>query len=267
MRTIRLIGASLAAMAALGTGIATTASAAPDTTPPSLKLPPHPDYIVGTTVGTVGGWTEFFFPGDVPQLARWTASDAGSGICGYAIDSQDVIGDPEPAKPFYATNSTTGELTITAGNVDSSGSRARYLIKAYDCAGNVTTKPVSALDIAVLKDIGPTIVSGWTRSSCTCALGGSTLRTSTRNAALRATVTGAGKHVALAMAKGPARGRAAVYFDGVLQKTIDTYASSNKNRIVMWQRSLPSGTHTVKVVNLATSGRPRIDVDAFMGNS
>ncbi|HET7396982.1 MAG TPA: hypothetical protein VFJ94_00535 [Intrasporangium sp.] len=32
----------------------------------------------------------------------------------------------------------------------------------------------------------------------------------------------------------------------------------------MWQASLSAGTHTVKLTNKGTAGRPRIDVDAVM---
>jgi hypothetical protein len=269
MRRLGLFNASLAVVAALAgsVGVPSVASAGSDTTPPTLNLPAHPAYVVGTTVGTAGeAAVDFIFQGDVPQVARWTASDAGSGICGYAVDSQDVVGDPEPFKPFYATSSTTSGFSYGAGNYDSSGSVAGYHIKAYDCAGNVTSGFTSALDVNVLKDVGGTTLNGWSKTTCSCALGGSMMRTSTRNAAVDASVAGTGKHVALIMAKGPARGKAAVYFDGAYQKTVDTYATANKNRVVMWERSLPPGAHTVKVVNLATSGRARVDVDAFMGN-
>ena len=72
-------------------------------------------------------------------------------------------------------------------------------------------------------------------------------------------------HVALVMAKGPARGKAAIYFDGGYVTTVDTYASVNTNRVVMWDKGLTgTANHTIKVVNLATSGRPRIDVDAYI---
>lgn len=32
-----------------------------------------------------------------------------------------------------------------------------------------------------------------------------------------------------------------------------------------WDKYLTAGTHTVRIVNQATAGRPRIDVDAYMG--
>jgi hypothetical protein len=66
-------------------------------------------------------------------------------------------------------------------------------------------------------------------------------------------------------AKGPARGKAKIYDDGVYVKTIDAYASANTNRVLRWDKRISgSSNHTIKVVNLATPGRPRIDVDGYV---
>jgi len=52
--------------------------------------------------------------------------------------------------------------------------------------------------------------------------------------------------------------------DGVLQATVDTYRSSTQYRSVVWRQAYPSTvTKTIRVVALATSGRPRVDLDAF----
>ena len=45
---------------------------------------------------------------------------------------------------------------------------------------------------------------------------------------------------------------------------MSTYAASAKHRVIVWQKSLSVGTHTLKLTNAGTSGRPRIDVDAIM---
>jgi hypothetical protein len=77
-------------------------------------------------------------------------------------------------------------------------------------------------------------------------------------------VTAAGEHRDLMMATGPARGRADIYLDGVRRATIDTYAPTNGNRVYVWDSgSLSKGSHVIKVVNRATPGRPRIDINAM----
>ena len=74
-----------------------------------------------------------------------------------------------------------------------------------------------------------------------------------------------GHAIALVGSKGPGRGKARVYVDGVLAKTVDFYRSTAVHRQVVFTRSwATAGPHTLKVVVLGTTGRPRVDVDAFV---
>jgi hypothetical protein len=53
--------------------------------------------------------------------------------------------------------------------------------------------------------------------------------------------------------------------DGVLVRTIDTYRRSSAARQVMFTRSWGvSSRHTIRLVVLGTSGRPRVDFDALL---
>lgn len=260
----------VAIISALGaaTVLAGPAVAAPDTTGPVVTLPTYSSYVVGSTVEnpTDTGDGSYIFSAEGAQFSsRWTAHDA-SGICGYSVDQVWLIDGVEPMTPFYATTSTTGEVRYNENGWSSSSARTGFNVNATDCAGNTSTTFTRAVGPTVLADVGKTTVGGWRQTFCACAIGSSTLNTSTRGASLSTQVAGAGKPVALVMAKGPARGKAAVYLDGVLVRTVDTYAPVNTNRVVVWSTTLVgSGTHTLKVVNLATSGRPRIDVDALLG--
>ena len=78
-------------------------------------------------------------------------------------------------------------------------------------------------------------------------------------------VVNEGDQVALVMALGPGRGRASIRIDGTWLTNIDTFAAVNTNRVVVFRR-MPAGTHTLTIVNQATPGRPRIDLDAVMTN-
>jgi hypothetical protein len=171
----------------------------------------------------------------------------------------------EPTDAYVGSFSTTGHIDYGNGDSDSSGSLGGFALWVHDCAGNKQQQRMAADLVRLVQDVGPTLGSGWSRTTCACAIGGSMLRTSTKNVSLTIKASGAGKHLAVVMAKGPARGKAAIYYDGAYVKTIDTYASVNTNRVVMWDKAMSgTSTHTVKVVNLATSGRPRIDVDALL---
>ena len=66
-------------------------------------------------------------------------------------------------------------------------------------------------------------------------------------------------------ARATTRGKVKVYVDGVLQATVDTYRSSTQYRSVVWRQAYSSTvTKTIRIVVLATSGRPRVDLDAFV---
>ena len=45
---------------------------------------------------------------------------------------------------------------------------------------------------------------------------------------------------------------------------MDTFDSARAHRQIVWETGLSSGTHTIKVVNLATPGHPRIDIDGVV---
>ena len=67
------------------------------------------------------------------------------------------------------------------------------------------------------------------------------------------------------MPYGPRRGRAQIWLDGTLAGTVDTYRSTLAVRRIVFTRSwTASATHVVKVVVLGTSGRSRVDLDAFL---
>jgi len=261
-------------LAALGCFAVATGSAVPgaqgaaDTTGPSLTVPARSAYVVGQITDDpffVDGELWFADRGAYRQFT-WKASDP-SGICRYTVDEFHNVEGWYYATQRTTTHSTTGTYTYKNDDYENSDDMGQVKVNAYDCAGNRTSAIRPTNYIRIDHDYGPTVPAQWARTSCACAIGDSMLRTSTKNASLSTVVNGQGRkeHVALVMAKGPARGKAAIYFDGTRVKTVDTYAEKNTNRVVMWDKELTgTGDHTVKVVNLATPGRPRIDIDAYL---
>ena len=62
-----------------------------------------------------------------------------------------------------------------------------------------------------------------------------------------------------------AHGSAKVYVDGVLKATINTQSSAARNRVIAYKFEwATAGAHTLRIVNVATSGHPRISVDGFV---
>jgi hypothetical protein len=86
-------------------------------------------------------------------------------------------------------------------------------------------------------------------------------KTAGASASYRAT----GRAYAVVTTKGPTRGKARIYVNGVLKATVDLYSPTSKYRVQVWtKRYGTSVARTIKVVVLGTSGRPRVDVDAFV---
>jgi hypothetical protein len=106
----------------------------------------------------------------------------------------------------------------------------------------------------------------WLERNCKCWLGGTDIRTFQKWARVEFTVTAdEGQVIAVIMPMAPNRGEAKIKLDGVNQGRIDTYSPVKRNRVVMWQTPpLSAGVHTLSVINLATPGHARIDVDAFV---
>jgi hypothetical protein len=65
-----------------------------------------------------------------------------------------------------------------------------------------------------------------------------------------------------------AHGSARVYVDGVLKATVNTRSSPRLTRVIASTFEWASdGAHTLKIVNAASGGHPRIDVDGFLTQS
>jgi hypothetical protein len=81
----------------------------------------------------------------------------------------------------------------------------------------------------------------------------------------RATLAFNGRSVSWIAMRGPKRGKARVFIDGVLATTVDLYASSNQYRRVVFSKSwTQAGPHSIEIRVLGTSGRPRVDLDALV---
>ena len=110
--------------------------------------------------------------------------------------------------------------------------------------------------------------AGWATATCGCWSDGSVTTTSEKGAT--ATITFAGGrssdlHVGLVMHRGPARGRFRVLVNGTRVATVNTHAPTNQPRMVVWQRAIKV-TDTVTIVNLASRGHGRIDLDGVLTN-
>ena len=140
-------------------------------------------------------------------------------------------------------------------------------LRARDAAGNWSpgwrARPF-ALVLSRTTEPDPRAVGGWTRYDRSSMSGGTSLY-SPHPERRRSRVRSPGRAIALVGSKSPARGKAKVYIDGVLVATVDFRRSSRGPPPGRVHPLLGDGRpHTLKVVVLGTSGRPRVDVDAFV---
>jgi Transglycosylase-like domain len=86
-----------------------------------------------------------------------------------------------------------------------------------------------------------------------------------KRAGQTATFRFTGSQVAWNGPKGPTRGKAKVYLDGMYLKTVDLYAPRFDARNRIFTRSFAdSGAHTLTIKVLGTRGRPVVSIDEFV---
>jgi hypothetical protein len=201
----------------------------------------------------------------VPLRISWEAAtdaEPSSGIDEYQVQARTRVGGDWRS---WRTVDRTDKLAVT--HRLSPGTH-QFRVRARDGAGNRSAwRNGSPL---VLKDPqgGSAITFGrtWSRARGDEFFDGST-RYAPRTRST-ATHTFTGSQVAWVASRGPNRGRAKVYIDGVLVETVDLYAGSRKHRrVVFLEKWATSGTHTIKIrvvaPNAASSGK-RVDLDAFL---
>ncbi len=217
-----------------------------DTTVPTVSAPASLPQLGSSTA--TSGVTKY--------VTKFTASDAG-GVSSTLVDYQ-TDGGTWVALTLPAATTTSFTFDLTPGHT------YRFTASAYDKAGNWSGWVYGAtFGVGSYSEASASYSTGWTQNAWTSAVGGALRVTSTANASASFTFTGRG--VAWVTSKSTNRGVAYVYLDGVYQGTWDTYAATTQARAVALTATWPtSGTHTLRLVNAATSGRPNIDVDNFV---
>jgi hypothetical protein len=146
------------------------------------------------------------------------------------------------------------------------GTAYRYAARATDGAGNVsgwTDGAAFRVLRAQQSSRAITYRGTWHTVSNRYASGGS-LAYSTASGA-SASFRFAGSSVSWVAYRGPNRGAAAVYVDGVYRAKVNLYAATYRSKQIVYAASWAGiGTHTIRIVNLGTRGHPRVDVDAFV---
>jgi hypothetical protein len=191
----------------------------------------------------------------------WSGSDTGSGIARYEL-AQSTDGGAWTMVSNALTSATLDRLLPPNHTY-------RFRLVGIDGAGNASA-PVYGPTFR-LTHYGETNTRVRYTGSWSLATGtpywGAKAKASSR-AGATASLTFTGRSVEWIARKGPARGKAQVYINGVLKATLDLYASTYQNQRVVWTGSWSSSaSRTITIKVLGTSGRPRVDLDAFVVGS
>jgi hypothetical protein len=224
-----------------------------DDSPPAVQ-PPSQVVMAGATVTD----------GKVLMHVPWSAQDPTSGIAHYDLGQRtdsgtwkDIPLDPAGASVVAGSDAVDRWLAV--------GHSYTFRARATDMATNVSGWAQGPkLTLRKFQELNSAIRYGgtWRRVSGTF-WGGYAKKSMTAGAS--AAITFSGRAAAWVSRTGPDRGRAQVLVNGVVVATVDLYSPVVGPRTVVWAGNWTmTASRTVTVRNLATAGRPRIDLDAFV---
>jgi subtilisin len=187
-----------------------------------------------------------------------------------AVDPSGVISVYEVERSVdggtFSTVASLGGQTLSYLTNGSIGHSYAFRVRAIDGRGNPSTRVTSpAMAPRLLSQTSSAVAYGghWYGYRTPHAIGGSTKRTKAKGAS--ATLTFTGRQVAWVGPRGRGRGKVKVYVDGTYVMTVSQWASTFHSRQVLFSRTfIAGGTHTLRLVNRATDGHPRAEIDAFI---
>lgn len=216
-----------------------------DQTRPVVR-PPRQAFALGTT-GAVG----------LPGRVSWPFVEGGSGIRNFILQ-RSLNGRA------YQTIGTPSENALSTAFRP--GSSYRFRVRAVDRAGNASGWIYGpSFRAGAFQESSRSIIysRGWRTASVVGAYGGKVKYA--RVTGTRATLRFVGRNIGLVTTKGPSRGSARIYINGVLAATVNLNSSTFQPRQLVYQRSFAtSTTRTIQVRVLGTAGHPRVDLDAIV---
>ena len=194
--------------------------------------------------------------GLVSVTTTWTGTDPYGTIVSYRARVQ-IEGGGWRNLPLTAPLATSVTAQLRPRN------RYTVQILATDSEGHSSVWSPKAFDLLSDQERSAVYTGVWTRQPLSDAWGGALKYSTDLNAT--AAFRFDDSDVAWIGTKGPAYGSADVYVDGVYVTTVDCNAGSTMYRQTLFRiGGLRRGQHKLEIVNLASGGHPRIDVDGFV---
>ena len=231
--------------------VSATGAGAPHYAAASMVIDAEPPSAAVTGVGFVALST-VTTGGVIPLNVTWTATDGQSGVASAELD--------------HSPNGS-GWVTVPGGTAsptqfDATAGPHQFQVSATDGVGNSGTSGALATTLSAYQQTAVTLtkVLSWKTYNAGTPWG-TTIYSGKRKAT--ATLAFTGTAVVWIGQRGPKRGVANVFVDGV-KTHVDLYSSSLvERRVVFMASGLSAGQHTIKIKVKGTYHRPRVDVDGF----
>ena len=209
---------------------------------------------------SAGASVSFDFHGQ--KITWFTVTGPAQGKAQVAIDGRSrgsfdqyaSVTHVKVARTFSGLSPGDHTITVTALGTRGSRSATDHLVAvdAFAVAGDVIA--------------GPELGASWRASRVSAASGGSIAESDLAGAS--ASFTFAGTGVDWTTSQGPDQGRANVFIDGRLVKTVDGYAPHPTFGVVRSFTGLADGVHTIRIVVAGSARRgasgTRVSVDRFV---
>ncbi|HEY8135821.1 MAG TPA: M4 family metallopeptidase [Candidatus Limnocylindrales bacterium] len=192
--------------------------------------------------------------GALPLNVTWNATDAASGIASVELDHSPTGSGWTAIHGPAASVVSPKQFTTTAG-------LHQFQVIATDAVGNDVTSAAFLRTLTEFQETQLAYTKTWNTNTVGTPWG--TTRYSTKRKAT-ATLIFTGTDVVWIAQRGPKRGVANVFVDGV-KTHVDLYSSSlTERRVVFIASGLAPGQHTLTIKVKGTYKRPRVDVDGVL---
>jgi hypothetical protein len=223
-----------------------------DQTPPTVEAPAQL-FVAGSSISS----------GQITINVPVDATDNLTGVASLGLNQKTNSGAWKnvPVAAPESLTETTVDRFLTPGNL------YNFRARATDVATNTSAWAVGqAVNLKKEQESSARIhfAGGWKKVSSSTYWGGAAKKSSTAGAT--ASISFTGTSIAWVGRTGPDRGKVQILIDGkALPGSIDLYSATAQTKRVVWAYSWATkGTHTVTIKVLGTSGRPTVDLDAFV---
>ena len=194
---------------------------------------------------------------------KWAgAAAAYQVVVGEKVKSSSGAWSTKPVFKTWVASTTAKSKTFTGGQ----GRSYYFQARGFDGLGNVTAYGTAKAAHVPLNEnwSGLAYSTGWTSVAATSRYLGTYRHTTVAGKTITSRAVDTSSFTILGD-KCPTCGQFKVYVDGVLKATVDTKGTTTATRVPLYVGPSLGAVkpHTVKIVTVGTTGRPRVAIDGI----